>query len=278
MSLLTLRFPYSTRIHRHRRLQVVGSSVPVSSSGAAGIISQAATPQINVSTSTSGTALGFSFGAASTPASAAPASAVGVTATSGVGASTGQGSTNEGAASNENQGSKQPTMTYRQLQESLNKFMKDIQEEENSFYEQALKVNVWDRTLVSNGERIGHLNTAVEKIITDHSRLENTLSCLKSQETEFKNLLASLESSLPPGNKYYVDPARAEIFNSADSVGQELIEISNDLKLVIEHINERNNSSSQNSNSQLVQIMKIVNEHSDALLWVEKHVMYLEKD
>jgi len=154
--------------------------------------------------------------------------------------------------------------------------MKEIQEEENSFYEQALKVNVWDRTLVSNGERIAHLNSAVEKIKTDHNRLENTLSSLKSQEGELKNLLTAVESTMP-SEITNVDPVRAEIYGSAESVGQELIEISNSLKLIIDHINERNNPPSQHPSSQLVQIMKIVNEHNDVLVWVEKQCNELAK-
>lgn len=45
-------------------------------------------------------------------------------------------------------------MNFRQLQEAINKWMLDLQEEEKSFLEMATKVNAWDRTLITNGEKV----------------------------------------------------------------------------------------------------------------------------
>ncbi|CAL8110125.1 unnamed protein product [Orchesella dallaii] len=251
-----------------------GTNVPLISFGGATAQAATAAPSINVpATSTIGAQQGpgclFGF---NPTASTSSGGGFGTTAAA---TSIGQ-SLNEGASKPETFDAKQPSMTYSQLQELLNKFTKETQEEENNFYEQALKVNVWDRTLAYNGEKIVRLNSQMEKMRDDHSRVENTLSGLKSQEMELQNLLVALESTLPPDINN-VDPARAEIYSTAESVGQELIEISSDLKIVIEHINERNNSSSQYSSSELVKIMKIVNEHSDALLWVEKQCNELSK-
>lgn len=45
-------------------------------------------------------------------------------------------------------------MNFRQLQEAINKWMLDLQEQERIFLDQATKVNAWDRTLIVNGDKV----------------------------------------------------------------------------------------------------------------------------
>ena len=46
-------------------------------------------------------------------------------------------------------------MNYRQLEEQINKWMTDLEEQERVFLQQATQVNAWDRLLVDNGEKVG---------------------------------------------------------------------------------------------------------------------------
>lgn len=46
------------------------------------------------------------------------------------------------------------TMSYRELEESINKWTVELEEQEKSFLHQAAQVNAWDRTLVVNGEKV----------------------------------------------------------------------------------------------------------------------------
>lgn len=46
------------------------------------------------------------------------------------------------------------TLTFRQLEESINKWSVDLDEQEKSFLNQASSVAAWDRLLVSNGEKV----------------------------------------------------------------------------------------------------------------------------
>ena len=45
-------------------------------------------------------------------------------------------------------------MSYRQLEEAINKWTLELEEQEKVFLNQATQVNAWDRLLMSNGEKI----------------------------------------------------------------------------------------------------------------------------
>ena len=46
-------------------------------------------------------------------------------------------------------------MNYRQLEEQINKWMLELEDQERMFLQQATQVNAWDRLLVDNGEKVG---------------------------------------------------------------------------------------------------------------------------
>ena len=48
-----------------------------------------------------------------------------------------------------------PSMNYRQLEESINKWTLELEEQEKIFLQQATQVNAWDRLLIDNGEKVG---------------------------------------------------------------------------------------------------------------------------
>ena len=55
-------------------------------------------------------------------------------------------------------------MTYHQLEEAINKWILEMEEQEKVFLNQATRVNAWDRVLSTNGEKIVELNLAVGKL------------------------------------------------------------------------------------------------------------------
>ena len=46
------------------------------------------------------------------------------------------------------------SLTFRQLEESINKWAIDLDEQEKMFLNQAASVAAWDRLLVTNGEKV----------------------------------------------------------------------------------------------------------------------------
>lgn len=59
------------------------------------------------------------------------------------------------------------SMNYRQLEEAINKWTLELEEQEKVFLNQATQVNAWDRLLMANGEKIVKLHEAVEKVKLD---------------------------------------------------------------------------------------------------------------
>ena len=51
-------------------------------------------------------------------------------------------------------GTSAPTMNYRQLEEAINKWTIELEEQEKIFLQQATQVNAWDRLLIDNGEKV----------------------------------------------------------------------------------------------------------------------------
>lgn len=56
------------------------------------------------------------------------------------------------------------SMTYRQMEEAINKWTVELEEQEKVFLNQATQVNAWDRMLFENGDKIVSLNDEVEKV------------------------------------------------------------------------------------------------------------------
>lgn len=45
-------------------------------------------------------------------------------------------------------------MNYKQLEDKINKWMTELEEQERLFLTQATQVNAWDRLLIDNGEKV----------------------------------------------------------------------------------------------------------------------------
>uniref|UniRef100_A0A8D1JRQ3 Nuclear pore glycoprotein p62 n=2 Tax=Sus scrofa TaxID=9823 RepID=A0A8D1JRQ3_PIG len=93
-----------------------------------------------------------------------------------------------------------PVMTYGQLDGLVNKWSLELEDQEKHFLHQATQVNVWDNTLIENGEKITALHGEVEKVKLDQKRLEKELDFILSQQKELEDLLIPLEESVKDQN------------------------------------------------------------------------------
>lgn len=53
-----------------------------------------------------------------------------------------------------------PCMNYRQLEEAINKWTQELEEQEAVFLDQATQVNAWDRLLIENGDMVSSISCA----------------------------------------------------------------------------------------------------------------------
>ncbi|CAH1787484.1 unnamed protein product [Owenia fusiformis] len=172
-----------------------------------------------------------------------------------------------------------PSMNYRQLEETINKWNHDLEEQEKNFLQQATHVNAWDRLLIENGEKITTLNTDVERVKVDQQRLEHELDFILAQQKELEELLGPLEKSTEqlPAISYqqHADLEREHTYQLAENVDGQLKRMVQDLKEVIDHLNA--NSTNQASTDPISQIAKILNAHMDSLQWVDQNTVLLQR-
>lgn len=157
------------------------------------------------------------------------------------------------------------SLNFTQLEENINKWTLDLEEQEKIFINQATQINAWDRLLISNGEKIVELNEAVQSVKGEQESLEHELDFVLAQQKELEELLAPLEKDL--ANVTIRDPEREHMYQMAENVDTQLKQMSEDLKEIIEHLNESNRN--QDSNDPIVQIRRILNAHMSSMQWID---------
>jgi nuclear pore complex protein Nup62 len=138
------------------------------------------------------------------------------------------------------------TMTFRQLEENINKWSLELEDMEKQFLNQATMVNGWDQMLIKNGGKIVALNESVAAVRADQQRLDHELDFVASQQAELEEALAPLEAALSASGQVgpmschhltlasclqTVDSERERTYALAESLDGQLARMSEDLKV-----------------------------------------------
>ncbi|KAK0168120.1 hypothetical protein PV327_001952 [Microctonus hyperodae] len=166
------------------------------------------------------------------------------------------------------------TMNFCQLEESINKWTLELEEQEKVFMNQAAQVNAWDKLLITNGEKIVTLNQEVERVKLEQQQLEHELDYVVGQQKELQDCLVPLEKELV--SLSVSDPEREYTYRLAEKLDTQFKQMSEDLKEIIEHLNEANRA--QDSSDPIVQIGKILNAHMNSLQWLDQRTAILEQN
>ncbi|GAB0094683.1 Nuclear pore glycoprotein p62 [Sergentomyia squamirostris] len=152
-----------------------------------------------------------------------------------------------------------------QLEEHINKWTLELEAQEKVFTNKATEINAWDRILTENAKKIVSLHESVENVTTEQKVLEHELEIIAAQHSELEECLKPLENEL--AKIVQVDGERAQAYMLAENLDTQLKQMSEDLKEVIEHLNEANKE--RDPNDPIVQIGKILNAHMGSLQWIE---------
>ncbi|KAG7211374.1 hypothetical protein KM043_010663 [Ampulex compressa] len=164
-------------------------------------------------------------------------------------------------------------INFFQLEESINKWTLELEEQEKVFVNQATQVNAWDKLLITNGEKIVTLNQEVERVKIEQQQLEHELDYVVGQQKELQDCLVPLEKEL--ASLSVSDPEREYTYRLAENLDTQLKQMSEDLKEIIEHLNEANRT--QDSSDPIVQIGKILNAHMNSLQWLDQQTALLSQ-
>lgn len=111
------------------------------------------------------------------------------------------------------------------------------------------------------------LNKSVEKIKTDQACLEQQIDFINAQQSELFELIMPLENELAKIPQQ-IDVDRSQAYLMAETLDSQLKQMSEDLKEVIEHLNEANKFA--DPADPMSQIAKILNAHFTSLQWIEE--------
>ncbi|CAL1680549.1 unnamed protein product [Lasius platythorax] len=165
------------------------------------------------------------------------------------------------------------TINFCQLEESINKWTLDLEEQEKVFVNQATQINAWDKLLITNGEKIVTLNQEVERVKIEQQQLEHELDYVVGQQKELQECLVPLEKEL--ASLSVSDSDREYTYRLSENLDTQLKRMSEDLKEIIEHLNEANRA--QDSSDPIVQIGKILNAHMNSLQWLDQQTAMLNQ-
>lgn len=161
-----------------------------------------------------------------------------------------------------------PSLTYDQLEDSVNKWTVELEEQGKQFLLQARQLNAWDRLLKQNGERMDSLKNEIEIVKSEQQQLDQELDFIVAQQKELEELIAPLESELA-STPAPQDQERYRIYQLAETMDSQMKQMSEDLKGIIEHLNESNKE--EELNDPVSQISRILNVHMNSLQWIDRN-------
>jgi len=172
-------------------------------------------------------------------------------------------------------------MSYKELEDTVDKWLHDLAEQEKAFLSQAAQVNTWDKQLIENGEKVTELNNEVARVKADQQRLDRELDFILSQQEELEELLQPIEVQVKSQqlvqHVQHSDVERERTYNLADSIDAQLKRMMEDLREIIERINSSNLNPNQGVDETMASIGKILNSHMDSLQWVDQNTNHLQK-
>ncbi|BHF60958.1 Nuclear pore glycoprotein p62 [Sparganum proliferum] len=237
---------------------------------------------VATSTTTGKSTSGFSFG--------------GLTSVSSTTGSTSSATTTTTSTSNATAATTaQPTLSYRQLEDMVNKWTYELDEQERDFATELNRLNKADRILVENAEKISSLQSTVEACKSGQSRIEQELEFVESQQRELEGLLEPLEQAatdLPPSQQH-ADAEREAIFQMCVNTDLELGQLLTDLREMADRVNsitsdisepkithdgavpDSASKSTLGSTNVISQVTRILNSHMHSLSWLNQNTQEL---
>ena len=103
--------------------------------------------------------------------------------------------------------------------------------------------------------------------------MEHELDYVVGQQKELQDCLVLLEKEL--ASLSVSDPEREYTYRLAEDLDTQLKRMSEDLKEIIEHLNQANRT--QDSSDPIVQIGKILNAHMNSLQWLDQQTTLLNQ-
>jgi nuclear pore complex protein Nup62 len=184
------------------------------------------------------------------------------------------------------------------LEDIVNRWSSELDERVREFTHLAGEVKAWDSVLLSNGDEISKLYNGLQALDPITHTVNESLDYVENQQKEMEAVLDAYESQLDellsgrqgsssaltlggsgggssaPSN---ANSEREKAYQLAESLNNQLDDLSRSLTSLINEVNSLSGSSSSESQQQLgadpvSAITAILNAHLGSLSWIEKNV------
>lgn len=170
--------------------------------------------------------------------------------------------------------SQQQSLTFQQLEELiLNKWTAELYEQEKVFLNQATQINIWDKVINENAEKLTQLHTTMEKVRKQQGKINDDLEIIFTHQKDLEACLVPMEKE-DLLSVLKADPNRKNLYINAKKIDSQIKTMSEDLKETIEHINET--SRSHDTEDPVIQVGRILNAHMESLRWIDEHTARMQ--
>lgn len=160
------------------------------------------------------------------------------------------------------------------LEEMINEWSGQIDEDINQFTQMAMMVAEWDRKVSSNSEKILDLKEKVDLVEAAQSELNKNLELITAQQSQLSTVLTALEQSVEKWSLTVdlgpQDAERERGYALADDIDVQLNQMSNKLKEMIDRLNaSQERESAKDGDHPAFQILQILDSHLNSLAWID---------
>ncbi|KAK9512531.1 hypothetical protein O3M35_000934 [Rhynocoris fuscipes] len=158
-------------------------------------------------------------------------------------------------------------MTYEELETAVNKLIGKLTDNEEEFTKIARELNEWDKAINDNYEKLLFLTETVKTVKSAQIKLSYDLDFIAIEHKDFESIIASCEKEVE--NYNFSHPSRHDVYQKAVNVDIQVRRMCEELREVIEHLNERLKFSE--SDDPVMQIGRVLNAHMESLKWVDEN-------
>ncbi|XP_014256108.1 nuclear pore glycoprotein p62-like [Cimex lectularius] len=158
----------------------------------------------------------------------------------------------------------------KQFENNVNKWTLDLMDQEKDFINKATQINEWDKIIKKNGNSLNAMCQTIKNVMICQKQIICDLDFIKSQQAELEKVVVSMESDPNRLQTNRNEDQRRQLYELAESIDTNMKRLSEDLKEVIETINE-NVMGGYNPNDPILQIGRILNANVNSLKWIDDY-------
>lgn len=164
------------------------------------------------------------------------------------------------------------TITFNELESKINKWTSELGHQEEVFLNQATKINACGLLVNRNIDNLTCLDKSVKEVEKKQKEIDREMDLLVSMQNELAEMIEPLEANvdkqleLNKQNNLSIDSDRERMINLTDTLDQQMFDCSDDLKAIIDQINNRNIENRQSDS--ISKVTAILSNHIDTLNWI----------